>query len=50
MDAYAIELKASHEVWKEAISRRQPGSGPSQIAAEALELAISELQDRLPSA
>ena len=50
MDAYAIELKTSHEAWKEAIARKRPGSDPSQIAAEALELAIEELRDRLPSA
>ena len=50
MDAYAIDLKASHQLWKEAIARQRPGSDPSQIAAEALELAIQELQHRLSSA
>ena len=50
MDAYAIELKASHEAWKDRLSQARPGSDPSQIASEALELAIEELRDRLPSA
>ena len=50
MDAYAIELKASHEAWKDQLGQAKPGSDPSQIAAEALELAIEELRDRLPSA
>jgi hypothetical protein len=50
MDAYAIELKASHEVWKEAIARLRPGSNLAQITSEALELAIQDLKDRLPSA
>ncbi len=50
MDAYATDLKAGHEAWKEAIRRRRPGSDPSQVASEALELAIRDLQDRLHSA
>ncbi len=50
MDAYSIELKASHEAWQEAIARQHPGSDPRHVAAEALELAIQELRDRLPSA
>lgn len=50
MDAYAVELRASHERWKEQIGTTHPGSDPSQIAAEALELAIQDLRERLPSA
>lgn len=50
MDVYAIELKADHEARKEAIARRRPGSDPSQVAAEALELAVQDLRDRLHSA
>jgi hypothetical protein len=49
IDAYAIELKDSHEAWKEQIGQANPGSDPRQIAAEAMELAIEELQHRLPS-
>src|SRR4051794_35123177 len=49
MDAYAAELKASHEAWQDRLDRTQSGS-PSQITAEALELAIQDLRDRLPSA
>ena len=49
MDAYAIDLKTSHERWKQAIAGKRPSSDPSQIASEALELAIEELRDRLPS-
>ena len=50
MEGYATELKAGHEAWKRAIARRRPGSDPRQVAAEALELAIQELRERLPSA
>ena len=49
MDAYSIELKARHEVWKQAIDRLWPGSDPRQVAAEALELAMQDLRDRLHS-
>lgn len=50
MEALARELKASHDEWKESISQARPGSEPSQIAAEAMELAVKELRDRLQSA
>jgi len=49
MELYAKELKASHEAWKELLSPLRRGSDPSQIAAEALEMALKELEDRLPS-
>jgi hypothetical protein len=49
MDAYAIELKASHEHWKDRLGRANPGSDPSQLASEALELAVRALRARLPS-
>jgi hypothetical protein len=50
MDAYAIELKASHEAWKDRLSQSSLERDPAQIASEAMELAIEELQARLPSA
>jgi len=50
MERYAKELKAGHEAWKELLTPLRPGSDPAQIAAEALEIALKELQDRLPSA
>ena len=49
LETCARELKASHESWKESLSQTNPGSEPSQIASEALELALKELEDRLPS-
>ena len=49
LETCARELKASHESWKETLSEAKPDSDPSQIASEALELAIKELEDRLPS-
>ena len=50
LDGYAAEMKASHEAWKKALMQKRPGSDPTQIASEALELAIQDLRDRLPSA
>jgi hypothetical protein len=49
LETCSKELKASHETWKETLARANPGSDPSQIASEALELAIKELEDRLPT-
>jgi hypothetical protein len=49
LELYARELKTSHEAWKELLSQLRPGSDPIQIASEALEMALKELEDRLPS-
>ena len=50
LEFYSKELKTSHEAWKETLDQAKPGSDPSQIASEAMEMAIKELEDRLPSA
>ena len=47
MERCANELKASHEAWKETLSRAKPGSDPIQIASEAMEMAIQELESSL---
>lgn len=49
LETCSTELKASHEAWKETLSQAKPGSEPSQIASEALEMALQELEDRLRS-
>ena len=46
---YARELKASHEGWMHLLTQMRPGSDPSQISSEALEIAIREMEDRLPA-
>ena len=48
MEHYARELKASHQAWKELLLQMRPDSDQSQIASEALEMALKELEDRLP--
>ena len=48
LEIYAKELKESHEAWKEQLSQAKPGSHPSQIAGEAMEMALKDLEDRLP--
>jgi hypothetical protein len=50
LELYAHELKTSHEAWKEVLYQAKPDSDPSQIASEALEMALKQLEDRLPSA
>ncbi len=49
VEQYALELKKNHEAWQETLRQSRPDSDPSQIANEALELAVKELQDRLPA-
>jgi hypothetical protein len=50
MELYARELKTSHEAWKQTLGQERPGSDQTQIASEALEIALKELEDRLPAA
>jgi hypothetical protein len=50
MERYARELKTNHEAWKALLLQLRPGSDLSQVSSEALELALKELEDRLPSA
>lgn len=47
MECYAGELKDLHESWKQRLAETRPGSDPSQITSEALEIALQELQDCL---
>ena len=50
MESYARELKTSHQAWKELLTQMRPGSDQSQVANEGMEIALKELEDRLPSA
>jgi hypothetical protein len=50
LERYAADLKALHDHWTQTLSRQRPQSAPSQIASEALELALQELRDALPAA
>ena len=47
LELYAQELKTSHEGWKELLTPLRPGSDLLQIASEALEIAVKEMEDRL---
>jgi hypothetical protein len=49
LDCFARQLKTSHEAWKNHLSQAKPDSDPSQIASEALEIALKELEDSLHS-
>lgn len=48
MERCARELKELHESWKDLLSRRRPWSDPIQIASDAMEIALGELQNRWP--
>ena len=49
LELYARELKASHEAWMEMLLQMRPSSDRGQIAGEALEMALKEMGDHLPS-
>ena len=44
LERYSTDLKASHDAWKLQLSHAKPDSDPSQIASEALEVALQELK------
>jgi hypothetical protein len=49
LERYAKELKTSHEAWKQMLVQMRPGSDATQIAGEALEMALKEMEDHLSS-
>jgi len=49
MSDYAACLKRHHEFWMDGLSAKRPEADPIQIASQALELAILDLRDDLPS-
>ena len=46
LNRLASELKARHQAWTQELQAIRPASD-SQIASEAMELAVKELEDRL---
>jgi hypothetical protein len=50
LEFYARELKTRHEAWKELLTQAKPGHDQNQITSMALEMALKELEDRLPPA
>jgi hypothetical protein len=50
LEAYALDLKANHETWQDRLWLAKPRSDASQIASEAMEIALQELENRLLSA
>jgi len=50
LERYASQLRDSHLAWKDRLYQARPGSGESQIASQALEIALKEMEDSLPSA
>ena len=49
LELYSQNLKTSHEAWQAQLLQRKPASDPKQIASEALELALKDLESHLPS-
>src|SRR5262245_25862460 len=47
VDRYSIDLKARHDLWTDQLAKARPAASPTQIASEALEVAIEELRNHL---
>jgi hypothetical protein len=47
LNLYSSHLKANHEAWMDRISRAKPGSERSQLASEALEIAVKEMEESM---
>src|SRR5262245_51606046 len=47
LELCARHLKITHEGWKDCLSEVMPGRNQSQIASEALEIALKQLGDFL---
>lgn len=50
LEIYARELKASHEAWMERLCQTNPDSEANQVYSQAFEMALKEMEDRLPPA
>jgi hypothetical protein len=49
IDLYGADLKTRHDYWMDRLNAKKPDSDTLLIASEALELAIQDLRDSLPS-
>lgn len=49
LEQYALQLKKLHESRKDELLQASPQSARPQISSEALELAIRDLEERLPT-
>ena len=49
LDRLSSELRTSHQKWKDRLSQARPGSSESQIASEALEMALQQLASSFES-
>jgi hypothetical protein len=49
LEQYAAELRTHHHAWQDRLLLAKPSSDPRQIASAALEMALAELEERLPS-
>jgi hypothetical protein len=45
LERYAIQLRNRHLIWKDLLAGANPDRNPDQIASEAMEMALKELED-----
>lgn len=46
---YATVLRTAHLNWMDELGQANPGLGQAQLSSEALELALTDLREALPS-
>jgi hypothetical protein len=49
LDHYASTLQDRHDHWTHILGQKHPGRAPAQLSSQALELALQDLRDSLPS-
>lgn len=49
LEETAQQFKTRHEWWSAALSRQNPGTPAGQFRGEALELALQEVEEALPT-
>ena len=50
MNDYATALRTAHRTWMDELGAANPGLDSAQLSSEALELALTDLREALPSA
>jgi hypothetical protein len=49
LNHYASQLRDRHQAWKSLLATANPDLDPIQVASQAGEMALQELEDSLPS-
>jgi type II secretory pathway component PulM len=48
LETYSSQLKDIHESWKRILQQENPERAVEEVSSEAFEMALKEMEDRLP--